>query len=505
MAKNIIPATEIRAGHPDIKKTHRTDFYYAKLAGRLLDDFIKTGVRLGKETPEILHYAAITLANYMEDIVADSGQWRMFSDLCQQMFGEPVPMYHNDEEEYYPDEPSLMAVRFLIWHAASEMSEYWWNADLEELDTLANAAYERLCDEFEKAPVNEQLTEDIDSMLKKAEQDTDGMRIALMWIFNNCYICNTKDNEKLMAEQMEDFSKVYDDIHDETMIWYYAFTKCIIAFKVGPLALYPKEYLAKLARNRNFPRLAGQLEEIEATPLKAFLYEANEDRTSFHLRCTDDKEMDVARDEITLNDKDLDECDGFGASLVKYKGTWHLNGILVPMENAVEKWDILCEEDPHNLKNGRSIMGPEEYLLRTDGKRLLFLKNLKDAMDFMITKMGAKPGSLSSFDIDKNFDQPVTVFIDTCEKEECLRFSIGYTHCICAPENPYYDAATAQEDVLQILWRNDRIGSSIVLYLLDKDYLPDLPNDKIFCKHDTLQTRKADAHFLLRYMRQNRY
>ena len=175
------------------------------------------------------------------------------------------------------------------------------------------------------------------------------------------------------------------------------------------------------------------------------------------------------------------------------------------MVNVAEKWDKLCEEDPHNLKDGQSIMGPEQYLQRTGGKRLLFLKDLKEAKDFMIDKMGFSPESLTSFDIDKKYDQPVTVFIDTNEKEECLRFSIGYTHCICVPDNPYYDAAMAQKDVLQTLWRNDCISSNMVLYLLDKDYMPDLTIDKIFCKLDTLQKHKADARFLLRYTRQSRY
>ena len=505
MAKPIIPATLIRAAHPDVKKSHRTDFYYAQLAGRLLEDFIKTKVWLDEETPGILHYAAVSLACYMEDIVADSGQWRMFSDLCRQLFGEPVPMFHQDEEEYYPDEPSLMAVRFLIWHAASETSGYWWNADLEGLDVLARAAYKRLCDEFEKAPVNEQLNDDIDSMLKKAGQNNDDMRLALMWVFNNCYITRMKDSEKLMDEQMEDFAKVYARTFNDSMRWYYAFTKCIFAFKVGPLALYPREYLAALAKNRSFNELAGQLEDIEVIPFRVFLYEMSDDRAFFHLRCTDGKEIDVARQEITLEDDELDDCDGFGASFVRYKDAWHLNGILAPMMNTAEKWDKLCEDDPHHLKDGMSIMRPEQYLQRTGGKRLLFLKNLKEAKDFMTNIMGFNPDSLTSFDVDKKFDQPVTVFIDTNEQEECLRFSLGYTNCVCAPTNPYYDAVTAQKDVLQVLWRNDCISSGTVLYLLEKDYLPDLPNDKIFCKRDSLQTRKADARFLLRYMRQSRY
>ena len=289
------------------------------------------------------------------------------------------------------------------------------------------------------------------------------------------------------------------------MRWFYAFTKCIFAFKAGPLALYPREYLAALARNRSLDELAGQLEDIKVMPFRAFLYEMSDDRTSLHLRCTDGKAIDVARQEITLDDDELDDCDGFGASFVRYKGEWHLNGVLVPMMNATEKWDKLCEDDPHHLKDGQSIMGSEQYLERTGGKRLLFLKNLKEAKDFMTYKMGFNPDSLTSFDRDKKYDKPVTVFIDTNEQEECLRFSIGYTHCVCAPTNPYYDAATAQKDALQVLWRNDCISSGTVLYLLEKDYLPDLPNDKIFCKQDSLQTRKADARFLLRYMRQSRY
>ena len=40
-----------------------------------------------------------------------------------------------------------------------------WNADLEELDSLAKVAYKRLCDEFEDAPINEELVEDIEKWL----------------------------------------------------------------------------------------------------------------------------------------------------------------------------------------------------------------------------------------------------------------------------------------------------------------------------------------------------
>ena len=108
---------------------------------QLLDDFIRSGTDLGEVTGKLYHLAASTLACYLEDIVADSGQWRSFSALCQQMFGWPVPIYHDATEEYYPDEPSLMAVRYLIYNAATELDDIWWKPELPQLDRLAQIAF----------------------------------------------------------------------------------------------------------------------------------------------------------------------------------------------------------------------------------------------------------------------------------------------------------------------------------------------------------------------------
>ena len=70
-----IVAMDICQSHPN-KKSYDTDAYYAKLANQLLDDFKQLRMDFGQQTSPIMRYSAILLANYMEDIVADSGQWR---------------------------------------------------------------------------------------------------------------------------------------------------------------------------------------------------------------------------------------------------------------------------------------------------------------------------------------------------------------------------------------------------------------------------------------------
>jgi hypothetical protein len=49
-------------------------FHYSLLSNRLQDGFCSLGKIIEERTAEVMHRGAIMLANYMEDIVADSGQ-----------------------------------------------------------------------------------------------------------------------------------------------------------------------------------------------------------------------------------------------------------------------------------------------------------------------------------------------------------------------------------------------------------------------------------------------
>jgi hypothetical protein len=196
-------AYHLHHSHP-ANASYSTDGFYLQLANQLLNDFIRSHIDVGEATGNIFHFAAASLACYLEDIVAGSGQWRMFSALCQQMFGSPVPMYHDAEEEYYPDEPSMMAVRYLIYNAATEMDDIWWKPETSELDQLARIAFLRIDAAFEKAPVNDDLAADIDAMLDDAAHDFITMRPALIWLFSNCYITLSAASEKLLIKVAAD-------------------------------------------------------------------------------------------------------------------------------------------------------------------------------------------------------------------------------------------------------------------------------------------------------------
>ena len=497
--------SDISPAHPNLGKGYATDYYYTQLANKLQNDLFNSGVSLEDCSPNIIRYATITLTCYMEDIVADSGQWRMFSNLSQEMFGWPVPMYHDKSEEYYPDEPSLMAVRYLIWHAANEMEDIWWNADSDILDTLATVAYQRLSDEFENAPINEQLTEDIEFFMKESEEDFNKMRFALIWLITNCYLLRTANSEEFLIDKMENTESLKDMMPDERMRRFYTYMTCIFAYKFGPLALYPKQYLAALARTKFMENMAKALDEIEVIPIHAFRYTASVDCQTLHMECTNGRTIDVEREEFTLEDDKLFSTNGCFASFVYYQDKWRLNGVMSAMKNIEDQWEDLCKKDPDYIPEGQAVADADWYIRHTGGKQLLFFKDAMELKKYMVEKMKFNMDMLSPYGKEKEQNQPTMVFIDKDEPKDCLHISYGFCPSIKAPENPYYDRQTAIEEAMEMLWNDQSVSTGTVLYLLEKGYVPDILNDKLISQKGTLQTRISDARFLLRYMRQHKY
>lgn len=496
-----ILTSEIAHAHPLISKAYPTDAYYTKLANRLLDDFYEANVNLKEQTESIIRYASITLACYLEDIVADSGQWRAFSDLCRQMFGWPVPVYHEPEEEYYPDEPSMMAVRFLIWHAATEMDDIWWNPDNPPLNMLADLAYLRLMEEFEEAPINEQLPQDIDRLMDDANEDFYKLRNVMIWLFSKCYLTRSYASELLLDKHK---TSNYQVIKDSNKSLYFALNHCIFEYKVGALALYPKDYLAALARTKDKKALSDTIDGMEVFPMNAFQMKVSEDGKTIDLLCTNGKSITIKREEVTLNDKELRKYDGCAASFVSFHGEWFLNGGMTPFEGCVEKWDKLVKSDPEHLPEGGVTANADWFLQRTNGRQMLFFGKREELDGFLASQLQFPKEEVLKFNRRFKFDQPIMVFIDKDEPKNCLQFTFGFCESIKAPDNPFYDMETARNEAVEMLW-NEHVGTGAILYMLDRGYLPDILNDNLIMQDNPTEVKDQDARFLLRYMRKERY
>lgn len=467
-------------------------------------------------TDDVTRGAAIMLTNYFEDIVADSGMWHSFSRLCQEMYGHPVPLFH-DEEEYFPDEPSRDAVKFIIWTVFGEETDDIISPDSPILDIMTAAAFAILDAAFEEAPVNLQLKESIETMLKDAAGGFYQMRSALGWIFMKAYLTRETSRQDLFAEAVEEFQQIADETEfgdfPYDMALYYALSVCSVRYRTGHLALFPKDYLAALMRVKGMHRLADDVAEIETLDMAIYKKDNTARLVSLRRNPTGEERIRLTRTDGRQIEMDIEELRSIRQSsnasnvfmipsLVSYLGEWHVNGIILPFESTDKQWNDLCKDDPVNKKRGKKTYTADMMLKRTGGKRLIYFADKVEMENYLTRTLRFASDSLRFIDDDYN-NHPV-VFIDTEEPEHCLQIFYGYAQCIADPDNPYYDVDEARASAIEILWA-DGITTNAVNYMLQHDFLPDIYNDNIFSSNSTMEEKRKDIDFIIRSSRRENF
>ena len=143
-----------------------TDEWYLNLANELLplvEDFYLHNADLcdAKECGmEILQRITLSCALYLEDCVADAGNWREFIHWHKTNYGRYLPFYPLTKE-YLPDEINREDIAFLLWTTPpNDESNVGWSPLDENLMELTELIYGRLDAAFESAPISEHLAPD---------------------------------------------------------------------------------------------------------------------------------------------------------------------------------------------------------------------------------------------------------------------------------------------------------------------------------------------------------
>ena len=91
-----------------------TDEWYLDFANQLLPLVADSFIYGGREWEEDQKRVALTCALYLEDCVADGGNWRQFIHWHRKSYGRYLPFYALTEE-YLPDEINREDIVFLLW------------------------------------------------------------------------------------------------------------------------------------------------------------------------------------------------------------------------------------------------------------------------------------------------------------------------------------------------------------------------------------------------------
>lgn len=142
-------------------KVTDTDKWYLDLANGLLP-LVAESYLYKEATTEDQQQVALTFALYLEDCVADGGNWRQFINWHRESYGRYLPFY-SLTENYLPDEINREDVAFLLWAINSPVGDDFDGVENpldEDLLEFADMVYGRLDAVFEEAPISDFLAED---------------------------------------------------------------------------------------------------------------------------------------------------------------------------------------------------------------------------------------------------------------------------------------------------------------------------------------------------------
>ena len=138
-----------------------TDSWYLDLVNRLLP-LVSKSYLYESQTAESQQQIAIMLALYLEDCVANGGNWRQFTHWHKKNYGRYLPFY-TLTEDYIPDEINMLDIALLFWGICSPVGDKYFvveNPLDQDLLSFAREIYEQMDAVFEEAPISDNLASD---------------------------------------------------------------------------------------------------------------------------------------------------------------------------------------------------------------------------------------------------------------------------------------------------------------------------------------------------------
>lgn len=488
---------DIDLHHPH-HKGYATDFYYTSFA-RKLGTVLEQETVAERHKPSVLRAVSIRLALYFEDIVADSGQWKMFSHLCMQLYGYPVPMYH-EQEEYYPDEPSMNAVRYIVWQTISEEEDILLFADHHAYLEISRLAYTLMDQAFEEAPVNGQLAEDVNGLIRDSSSDFNAFREALKWIADGCYCTGGKEWDAYFKKNLENQKLL--DMMGPALAAYSAMTSYIFCNKTGPLALFCKDWLKGFCEVLGYSEYTKMIDNLEGPVVSTWLVESIKGNM-VHLRSLEDQEIDITLDALNAKPEMFKNDDGMLAGFIRFRGKWELNGTMSMLNTEGRFGELQADFQEEHRMEYDTPQTAELMLGWTGGRQLLYFKDKAEEDKYLDENFHYAKGKASQIAPGEG-DFP-SFFIANEEDDHTIFFAYGAEKLIKDPANPYYDEKEAQESAICVLWDKQCASSAMARYVVAHGFLPDAANSQMFSRTASPEQLQHDMDFFMRTMRRDDY
>lgn len=421
---------------------------------------------------------AQTATGYLEDLSSDFGIWSTFRSLCRERYGKTLPFYDSEfgfkEEEYDDDCINFDDVRFIVWmemniSAASDEMVYSPISDAVEM--LSRTVYAIIAEKWDdNSPASARVAAFIDNHLNS--DDWIEARSLALWLAEGCYLTRIYNFTARGLADAADVERKTDSEFSTDMMFYLNRVNEALKRPLRPLGITSLQFLAALARHRNFPEAAKRFEEARAAGLALYNVIDYDGRIAT-LQCIRRGTLTspyigeiIKLDADSLKSrKGLAEGVGMMASAVRWNGLYNVNGMASIFAQTLE-------EEKENFVGGipqQRIEGVEkmrEYtngiIDRNRGSRFVFFNEVDTLRD--ITGQEVNVGEI---DIS---DGAVMYFGDNGASE----VSVEAQMVLKSKRNPFYDKKSAEDDGLAVLGGHAGLGYEAVRSAIGEGMLTDV-------------------------------
>lgn len=435
-----------------------SDSYYAELAtdlGDLISEYI-----LPESAPQgIERELGRVLAAYLEDNVSGTKVFSAMRRVCLKRYGYILPFYDCNNEDYLYDHINEQDIRFLIWKTFSQLGKeegVSYSPLAPGWALLADRLFDELNSRYEEAPEATRVADWMRRSFRKGEY-IDIREIANWLVFRNplCYIpdfMNSIETEttkaymdgRVDASRLEQMS--YGLVASES--WQRS---------MSPMGCPSRTLTAAVAAEFGYEELAADIEEIEVLPKQIYAIDQDRKNRRIFFETSDHEKLEVERTSFAKGFRP-DLIQYADCNLVKYKGKYLLNGMLLG-EPALKK---LWEKQQPTLTFERQSELTQEWITALDGQQVVCISNAKA----FFKKLGLPTKDEDLVPKAKNY----MVFLSK-EFGIALVPDLGYAFDI--PGNRFYRKRIAARDSFSEVIFHNETPHDVAVYIQNHNLLPD--------------------------------
>lgn len=474
-ANLLITRREFAAMHPG-REEYDTDMFYVGIANNILKTVNKV---LSNDDIDVTRqrHIALTIAGYVEDIVAGNGVFEAFMSLCEKKYGRTLPFYDTDNDPTFDvrSMPSISALRFLIWYALNDLDEgRLINPMNEGIEILASMAGIEIMSKMLDAPdtpMRPVLMPEKDCGTPVIFQ----VREMCWWLLSCCYL--TRCHEDVLEDAQYDLEEWFNDnplfndtIADDQMV-YGAYSYLPFNVKCGPLALYPYEWLAAIIKGNPEPcekKFIKDLDGIECRPYQLYKYKRVNTKSATLLTQDGDEIKQTSSSYVgEVFPSNIKKDDSGYMMMLKWGDEWYQLGISVSSLSG-EAFDKIYEHLAK--KKMEDKLRFTHYIKLTNGKRIGTNESIEDTNKlFGFDKLPTTQDNhldLEHFADAKN----ILWYLDDRGDIDLVP---DVAHLVKFKGNKLYDKEEATHDGPMILFERSMMSDEARKYIIDNNLIPD--------------------------------